>query len=944
VKDPQPGEVPPAEITGPSDSAYSFGTFRLVPKERKLLLANEPIHIGSRAFAILVALVERAGTIVSADEIMRLVWPGLTVDEANLRVQLGALRKSLARGEGGRHAIETVPLRGYCFVLPVVRSKAGPTIPTGVEVEHNLPASLTPTVGRAETIELLSDSLASHRLITIIGPGGIGKTTVALAVARRSLTLFEDGARFVDFSSLSDPGLVASMLASAFGICVLSKEPRAGLVAHLRGKRMLLSLDTCEHVVDAAAALVETLLTELPDIRILATSREALRAKGEWVHRLPSLPLPPVVEGLTAAEALAFPSVELFVQQATATLHQFELNDADAPIVAGICRRLDGIPLAIELAAARIDELSLREMAARLHDCFAVLTRGRRTALPRHQTLRATLSWSHDLLRPDEQAMLRRLAVFRGPFTADAVVAVAASETSGHRQGLESLSNLFGKSLLTADIDREFALYRALDTTRAYAAEKLEESGELAMISHRHATYVCAALREAERHWEVEDATLWIGKYGHLIDDVRGALDWAFSSSGDRELGGQLTSLSAILWFALSLLEEYGRRIETALAAGRSHPYSDPAIEVSLLDALGHTAWHTRGDMRAMQAAFAEALARARREGLAEAQYRALYGLIVYYATNGDYAEAVATSHELGKLAFAIDDPKKIVTYRRLATVAATFAGDHASVQDHARYVLNHPSSLSGKTRVRGMFFDQRISVRTMLARTLWQQGFPDQARECAQEGLSLARSTDHALSLCFVLAHAVAPIALWRGELATAAEMTKLLLARSEEHSFFIWRGFGRVYLAVLETDSTNTLVGTGCPPMGSLLLETIATLNEALADADVLARGARGIASWCTPELLRISAKRMLQQGNADPAPAEELLLRSLDTARQQGALSWELRSAISLAELWQAQDRRDAAMDLLASVRDRFNEGFATADLVRSACLLRELCSSA
>lgn len=892
---------------------------------------------------MLVALVERAGDIVSADELMRRVWPGITVEEANLRVQLGSLRKALARGEGGRGAIETVPLRGYCFVLPVVRS-AGPATPTGAEAEHNLPTSLTPTVGRAAAIELLLKSLANHRLVTILGPGGIGKTTVALAVARRSLALFADGIRFVDFSSLSEPRLVESALASALGISVLSDEPLTGLVAYLRGKLMLIILDTCEHVVGAAAALAETLLAQLPGICILTTSREALRAKGEWVHRLPSLPFPSAAEGLTTAAALTFPSVELFVQEASANLDQFELSDDAAPIVAEICRRLDGIPLAIELAAARVDELGLREIAARLHDRFAVLTRGRRTALPRHQTLSATLSWSYDLLQPGEQVMLRRLAIFRGPFTADAVAAVAGAEKSERRGAMDTLSNLFVKSLLTADVDGELVLYRMLDTTRAFATEKLTESDELGIITHRHATYVCAALRDAEKQWETEDSTLWINKYGHLIDDVRGALDWAMSAIGDRELGGRITSLSAILWFASSLLEEYGRRIETALAVARNHGYTDPTIEIGLFDALGHTAWHTRGDMGVMKASFAAALAGAKREGLAEAQYRALYGLIVYFATNGDYTEAITTSQQLGTLAAAIGGPKTIVTARRLAAVASTFAGSHTSARDHAQYVLNHPSSSSRKTRLRGMFFDQRIAARTMLARTLWQQGFPDQARECAQEGLALAHSTGHALSLCFVLAHAATPIALWRGEFATAAEMTKLLLARSEEHSFLIWHGFGRAYHAVLQPDSTGALPGPMRPAMGALLLETLATLNEAVADDEILARGDRGLGGWCTPELLRISGKRLLRSDKEDRIAGEALLMRSLDAARQQEALSWELRSAMSLAELWQGQDRRDAALNLLASVRDRFTEGFATADLVSSDFLLRELRSSA
>jgi predicted ATPase/DNA-binding winged helix-turn-helix (wHTH) protein len=924
----------------PDGSTYGFGAFRLVTAERKLLLADEPVQLGSRAFDMLVALVERAGTIVSADELMRLVWPGMTVDDVNLRVQLRSIRKALTRGKDGQTAIKTVPLQGYCFVAPVVRLDEKRTIHNSAEAKHGLPIPLTQIVGRNDAIEHLSKSLASHRLVTVIGPGGIGKTTVALAVAHRLVPRFGNGARFVDFSSLSEPQLVASTLASAFGIGALSQEPLAGLLAHLRGKQMLLVLDTCEHVVEAAAALAETLLTELPGIRILATSREALRAKGEWVHRLPSLPHPSSATNLTSVEAVAYPAIEFFVQQATATLSDFELHDANVPLVVEICRCLDGIPLAIELAAARIDEFGLRELAVRLQDSFSVLTRGHRTALPRHLTLNATLGWSYDLLGADEQAMLRGLGVFRGPFTAVAATAVAGSERPTQRPAAETLSNLYVKSLLVVDTNSDVLLYRMLDTTRAFAVDQLRSAEEFDSTSKRHAVYVCDALREAERDWGAEEGALWLAKYRHLIDDVRGALDWAASETGDRELGARIAGESATLWFALSLLEEYGRRIEIALADVREREFADPAIEISLLDARGHTAWHTRGDMATMGNSFSRALTAARREGLTEAQYRALYGQIVYFATNGDYAEALAAAEQLGTLAPSVDDPKAILTHRRLSAVAATFAGEHGSVRDHAQYVLDHPSSMTGRTRVKGMFFDQRISSRTMLARTLWQQGLADQARDCAQEGLSLARLIDHALSLCFVLAHAVVPIALWRGEISVATEMTQLLLSRSQEHGFFIWHGFGRAYLAAVQPEATRATVGPTRSDMGALLSETLATLDERLADQAVLARGETIRAGWCTPELLRITGRRLLKPAGGDRDAAEGLMLRSIETARRQGALSWELRTAISLAELWQAEDRNGQAADLLASTLGRFTEGFTTADLLKAGGLLKDL----
>jgi len=354
------------------------------------------------------------------------------------------------------------------------------------------------------------------------------------------------------------------------------------------------------------------------------------------------------------------------------------------------------------------------------------------------------------------------------------------------------------------------------------------------------------------------------------------------------------------------------------------------------MDALGHTAWHTRGDMPAMGACFAEALAGAERAGQPAAQYRALYGLIVYYATNGDYVEGVETSHRLGALAASIGDPKMMLTHRRLAAVAATFAGNHTEVRDHAHYILDHPSSKHATARLRGLLIDQRCSARTMLARTLWQQGFPDQARDCAEEALAIGLSLGHALSVCLAVAHAVAPIALWRGEFARAAEMTELLLTRSKEHGLIIWHGFGLAYQAALRPKESR--VDLELPNVGALLLETLATVSETLADEATLARGEQERGGWSTPELLRISAMRLLSSTQPDLARAERLLLRGLDVARQQQARSWELRLAMTLARLWEGQGRRQSAADLLAPVRAGFTEGFATADLVRAASLLK------
>jgi predicted ATPase/DNA-binding winged helix-turn-helix (wHTH) protein len=491
-----------------------------------------------------VALVERAGTVVPPQELIRIAWPGVVVEEANLRVQIGALRKLLEAGANKPHAIETVPLQGYCFVVPVEQLAGEGAKPPGVTAApNNLPMELTTTIGRNETVEMLVQAIGERRLITITGPGGIGKTTVALGVARKCVSRCPGGVRFIDFSPISDPKLVPSALASALDIAVVSENPLAGLLTHLNGKQLLLVLDTCEHLIDPVTELTETLLANLPYLRILATSRETLRAAGEWVHRLQPLAVPPDVPSLRAADIISYPSVELFVQRVAASVDGFELREGDAPLVSTICRQLDGIPLAIELAAAHVEEMGIREVAALLGDRLSILTKGRRTALPRHRTLAATLEWSYELLPVHERAVLRHLSVFRGSFTSEAARTVATYDME-KRQAWAALSNLHAKSLVTADIGTEVVLYRLSDTTRCFATEKEVAAGDRAGTQRRHAQFVLEALQCAEREWETLESDVWTARYGYLIEDARGALEWLFSPAGNHELAVRIIAAS----------------------------------------------------------------------------------------------------------------------------------------------------------------------------------------------------------------------------------------------------------------------------------------------------------------------------------------------------------------------------------------------------------------
>ena len=400
--------------------AWQFGNFTLLPTQRLLLEGDAPVRVGGRALDLLIVLVEAAGTVVGRDELMASVWKKVVVDEGSLRVHIAALRRALGDDGDARRYIVNVPGRGYSFVGDV--SPSAPASVTGTwpkldVARSHLPPLLVNVVGRDDAIREVCSMVAKHRLVTVVGAGGVGKTTVALAAAAQLAAHYRDGARFVDLAPLTDARQVANVWASAIGDSSMSVSDEHDLGALLADRHMLIVLDNCEHVVQAAATVAEAVLASAPGVHVLATSREPIRATGEWVFRLASLELPPASGRLTAQQATAFAAVQLFTQRTAATFPGFTFTDADVSHVTEICWRLDGIPLAIELAAGRVAQLGLRGLSAALEDRFAVLTKGLRTALPRQQTLRAAIDWSYELLSEDQKAVLRRLSIFAGAFT-----------------------------------------------------------------------------------------------------------------------------------------------------------------------------------------------------------------------------------------------------------------------------------------------------------------------------------------------------------------------------------------------------------------------------------------------------------------------------------------------------------------------------------------------
>jgi predicted ATPase/DNA-binding winged helix-turn-helix (wHTH) protein len=955
-------------------AGIAFGRFLLLPHRRELLADSRPVRLCDRAFDVL--MIEARGAVVSKNALMARVWPDRIVEENNLQWQISALRAAFG---ADRNLIRTVSGRGYQFTAEIDTVYGGPEGDAGTAItamrpdprEHhrdgiprelpptNLPEPISELVGRDDVLgEILSLALA-HRLVTLTGAGGIGKTRLALAAARRLLPQFADGVWLAEFSPIADPRLVPVTVAAAIGLDLGGGDVSAQRLSQaLAGRRLVLVLDTCEHVIGAAAALAEAVLRTGGTLHLLATSREPLRAEGEWVYPVPPLAVP-TADLDYADDLLRYGAVRLFVERARAAEPHFAPNRREAAAIATICRRLDGLPLAIELAAARSATLGIEQVAARLDDRFHILTGGRRTALPRHQTLRATLDWSYELLPEPERVILRRLSVFAGSFSLEPASAVIASSDLTASQVIDGVFSLIAKSLVAAEAEDVPRRYRLLDTTRAYALEKLDESGEREWLARRHAEYYRDLFERAEAELEITPRTEWLADYGWQIDNVRAALDWAYSPNGDASLGAALIAATVPLWMCLSLLEECRGRVEQALAAGADR---DARREMRLQAALGASLTFNRSTIpeivAEIGAAWTKALELAESLDDAEYQLRSLWGLWFFHTASGRHRIALTLAQRFSVLTAERPDPNDRLVGKQMIGISQHYLGDQASAQRHLERVLADYMTPVQRSHIIRFEIDVRVTVRVFLAWALWLQGFPDQAMRAVESGIGDASATNHAISLCYALAQAACPIALLIGDLAAAEQYTGMLLDHSTRHAPARWRDYGRIYEGVLVIRRGDVIAGlrllrAGLGERGkarSRVLRTILLLTaEALGRAGEVADRLAAIEEalewtahtderWLIAELLRIKGELLLMQdAPGAAATAEDHFRQALDLAHRKGDLSWELRSATSLARLLRDQGRSAEALVLLQPVYDRFTEGFETADLQAARNLL-------
>jgi predicted ATPase/DNA-binding winged helix-turn-helix (wHTH) protein len=939
---------------------YVSGACEVDLVRRELRVDGSPVPIGGRAFDFMEVLVQSAGELVTKDELMDRLWPGAVVTENALQVLAGAVRKALGPH---RELMRTEARRGYRLLgVWAIRRRNTGTRPVGLRqrgivnelagIKTNFPAATAPLIGRLAALQTLRALVSAYRVVTLTGPGGIGKTVLALELARRVHGEFANGGWLVELASLSDPELVPSAVASVLGLQLGSNTVSPETVGRaIAEKNLLLVFDNCEHVIDAAAKLAETLIQLCPRATILATSREVLRVAGECAYPVAPLEVP-TGEQEVAESVLGYSGPELFLARAKELGADFALNAENLPAVAAICRHLDGIPLAIEFAAARAATIGIEVVALSLRDRFVLLTNGRRTSLPRHRTLRATLDWSYNLLTGPERQLLRRLAVFAGSFSLDAVCAVTDRGNTSEAEVADRVSNLVAKSLVTSDLTGGGGYFRLLETTRTYALLKLTESRESLELSRWHAEYYQRLLKTIADEGENRSVPL-----AH-IDNVRAALEWCFGADGDLTIGIRLAAVAAPMFLAMSLLPECYRWSERAIRAIDAAVYGGPE-EMHLQASLGVSAMQMYGPSDLAHAALGRGLTIAEARGDAFYQVGLLGMLSMFYVRNGDFK----TSLRYAELTRSVEEAAKNPAARALANSvlgrALQFIGDHSASRAELDASFQYWSRLPGKSEA---YFglDHHILVGVGLARNSWMQGYPTQAKERIQQTIRDAERKNHPASLGLALSWAPG-IFLWIGDLQIALDHVDWLVSHAETYSLGpyvavggAWRGALAIARgeAGIRVESLRRglarlhavryeMLNSGFKLALVRGLSAIGEFGEALALVDETIKLVEANGDLLhMPEALRVKGRLLLTMPQHRVRDAERCFMQSFDWARRQDARSWQLRTALDLATLWTAEGQCRRARATLEPIFQQFTEGFDTADLKAAEKLLSTL----
>nr|WP_246184992.1 winged helix-turn-helix domain-containing protein [Paracoccus aestuariivivens] len=912
-----------------------FGEYRFFLRSGVLLRQDTPIRIGSRARVLLQALARNPGETIAYSELIAAAWPGIRVEEANLRVQMSALRRLLDAGSSGPSHIANSPGRGYALTCLPTLDNDDQKIPAAPIV--GLLSPLSSMIGRGEDVAIALDRLQRHRCLSVVGPGGIGKTRLAIELCWCLAENAECRICFVDLAPLGSGELVSSTIAATLGG---TEDPHAPveqrILAAVRSVPTLLVLDNCEHVLEATAGLADRLLRQAPNLRILATSREPFLIDGEAVLRLSGLALPPEdALPVSLAEALDYPAIELLVERAMAA-QGVSFSGPDVPALVRIVQRLDGIPLAIELAAGRIEAIGPEALAHALEGQISLLDRGRRPALPRHRTLAATLEWSFDLLSEDERSLLVTLSVFQGEFQLEGAGQVSQIEFESL---LRLVASLVTKSFVIVSRSGQAVRYRLLETTRTFCTSQLAKRADASEILHRHATHMVAELAPAIR-------TSGTDAQGHaelrrIAADIRAAMVWGLREGGDARLAVQLIVESGPLWLRLSMLKDYALIIERAIDIFSTHPELDETDLVWLAPSL-HKAWYNSlGLSPKVQPMLIKAIDVARRTENRSCHLDCLWAMFGTRLTEARYGGALSYAREFQKVAEASGDAAQIAMAHRIVALSMWRDGNLGDAARHGRAALRSNAQMTAHVQL-DLMYKQGVTSRANMSNLLWLTGQADAALDLAHEAVTVGLSGDM-LGLAYGLGMMIIPLTFWVGDIEQAESLSALLLKISAENDYSYWGRWGRTYQSAVHrlrhgTAASDDAIEAYSEEMDGLHRHILATILPDLPLEWVTRHDAdekRDHPHWCTAELQRIVALQLLARGDTEGARTQ--LEFAFETARGQGALAWALRIATNLADLDLRNGEWMLARDRLSQTLLRIPQGTKTRDVRQARNLL-------
>jgi predicted ATPase/DNA-binding winged helix-turn-helix (wHTH) protein len=921
------------------DIAFVFGPFRLVPSQQVLLNGDRPVKLGGRALDLLHLLVRRAGEEISKDDLIAFAWPKVHVDEHNLKVHISSLRRALGDTLQPATYLATVVGHGYQFVGKVHTERIGIlNLPDGEAVEWRLPDA-SPLIGRQRDVDGVARALDFARLVTVVGPGGVGKTSLAIAVAHARRHAFPDGIHFADLATINDPTLIPHVLAKCLGVRGSGTDVTSIVADYLQDRRVLLIMDNCEHVLAAAATIAGRLVDAKMRGCVLATSREPLGLSSENIQLLEPLAYPRKGDVQTAGDALSYPSIELFAQRAIDG-SDYQLVDSDVPVIAALCAALDGLPLAIEIAVAKLNEFTPNELLESVCRGLGNIPNGRHDAHSRHRTLWATLDWSYQLLSANEANTFRLLSVFAGAFDLSDVAYMVRLLDFEPYQTTVTLGGLVSKSLLTAEINGDAVCYRLLESARQYAGEALLQDPIAWRAQQHHAHLVLSVFEQSVVEWEWIESSVWRKRYESRVGDLRKALDWCFSAKGDPSLGVDLAIAALRFWNEQSSIFEQlfqvGRALDRCAAIAGSE-----LRQARLAESRGYAMTLARKPRFETDAAWSTALDFAKRSGDTGRLLSVMFGKAVFLIFSGRHVECIKLLDRFMALAAEAGDRGSLHDGERLAAQANLQLGNLVPVRDALERLADDLANGVVPSRITRYQKERYVGTHTALAFSTWLIGRRVRGLAMAEELVQNLRSGDQLRGQSNVLALVALPLALWSGQIPLLNRYLAILAKNLERENIELYEPAHRFYSAFVRySEGENPAIDVMQSAIKDLIADEIlmrtpmyqGVLAEALLDlgrareADQALKLALDLQlqtqeNWYLPELLRIKARILVRLG--ERGDAIQVIAEAKKRAELVGARSFEARILVDMVQIAEADQDHNAASALRRALADMADE---------------------